>query len=103
MATEKLVLKKMHAPHPLPDLLPVKNGEKEAGRNVGDTLSPSLRGEGKGEGHLTGEGEGQLPEGGDQPERARSRQDKSAGKPVCTNQTPFTVTGKQFILEQYKS
>ena len=28
------------APHPLPDLLPVNNGEKEAGRNSGAPLSP---------------------------------------------------------------
>ena len=41
VATEKLVLKKMHAPQPLPDLLPVQNGEKEAGRNVGAPLSRS--------------------------------------------------------------
>jgi hypothetical protein len=41
--------------------------------------------------------------GGGQPQTARSRQDKSAGKPICTNQNPFTVTGKRFILEQYKS
>ena len=41
VATERLVLKEMHAPHPLPDLLPVKDGEKEAGHNAGDPLSPS--------------------------------------------------------------
>ena len=35
---------------PCRDLLPVKNGEKGVGRNAGASLSPSLRGEGKGEG-----------------------------------------------------
>jgi hypothetical protein len=35
---------------PCRDLLPVKNGEKGAGRNADASLSPSLRGEGKGEG-----------------------------------------------------
>lgn len=35
---------------PCRDLLPVKDGEKGAGRNAGHSLSPCLRGEGKGEG-----------------------------------------------------
>ncbi|MBX3569532.1 MAG: signal recognition particle-docking protein FtsY [Rhizobiaceae bacterium] len=52
-----------NAPHPLPDLLPVKDGEKGTGGAADASLSPPLRAEGKGEGLLPPAATAALPAG----------------------------------------